>query len=199
MRSVVSQVVHILYLCPPYAADVVSVVINVHLMTAKRSAYSIRFSGLGAGRYEYRFHIGDDFFAEQPDSVIQQVDAEAVVVLHKAATIQLELRLDGKITVECVRCLDPLSIPVLVEKTMLVRQVENPNPEEDDDDRIHIAMDAHEIDAAPLLRDYLLLQVPYRPVHENPECDPEILKFLATEPTQEQKDTWSALRNIKLN
>ena len=168
-------------------------------MTAKRSAYTIRFSGLGPGRYEYTFHIGEDFFADRPESIIQKAEAEAVVILHKASTNQIELRINGKIWVECVRCLEPFEMPVSVEKTMLIRQVDNPNPEEDDDDRIHISNAAHEIDARPLLYDYLTLQVPYRPVHEDPPCDPELLKFLASDPDQEEKDTWNALRNIKLN
>lgn len=179
-------------------------------MTVQRPEYSVKFTGLPPGTHEFRFQIGQEFFRGRTESIIMNADIEAVVTLTKGGTMQLELKCFGWVEVECVRCLEPVRIPVDVEKNLLVRQVENPRPEDDDDDAIHIANHAHAIDLETVLYDYLTLQVPYSPVHpdqENgePGCNPEILKFLRKEENTDEKsdekgsDTWEALKNIKLN
>jgi uncharacterized protein len=179
-------------------------------MTAQRPEYSVKFTGLTAGTHTFRFDIGQDLFRDRTESIIMNADIQAIVDLVKGGTMQLDLKLSGWVEVECARCLEPVRIPVDVQKSLLVRQVENPRPEDDDDDAIHIANHAHAIDLESVLYDYLTLQVPYRTVHpdkENgePGCNPEILKFLRSEGAEEEKseekgnDTWDALRNIRLN
>jgi uncharacterized metal-binding protein YceD (DUF177 family) len=177
-------------------------------MTVPRSAYAIKFTGLPNGLHEFRFEIDGRFFSQHEDSIIQNADIEAVATLNKATTLQLTIAMKGQVEVECVRCLEPVTIPLEVEKTLLVRQVEKPNPEDDDDDSIQIASNAHEIALEKVFYDYLTLQVPYSPVHadkENgePGCNPEILKYLKREDDNKKEDgdegTWDALKNIKLN
>jgi uncharacterized protein len=177
-------------------------------MTAHRSAYTIKFSGLPNGIHAFRFTIDGRFFSNREESIIHDAGIEALVNLNKATTLQLEIRLTGEVVTDCARCLEPVTIPVNVEKHLLVRMVDDPNPEYDDDDSIQVASRAHEIDLEKVFYDYLTLEVPYSPVHQDlengePGCDPEILKFLQQEKESkaEKKDegTWDALKNIKLN
>jgi uncharacterized metal-binding protein YceD (DUF177 family) len=177
-------------------------------MTVPHSAYAIKFTGLPNGLHEFRFEIDGKFFSHREESIIQNADIEVVAILNKATTMQLTIAMKGSVEVDCVRCLEPVTISLEVEKTLLVRQVEKPNPEDDDDDSIQIAANAHEIDLEKVFYDYLTLQVPYSPVHaekENGEigCNPEILKYLQRENEKKEESgnegTWDALKNIKLN
>jgi uncharacterized metal-binding protein YceD (DUF177 family) len=48
--------------------------------------------------------------------------------------MQLDLDLDGIVSVECGRCLEEYSLPIDVQKHLLIRMVEKPSREDDDDD-----------------------------------------------------------------
>jgi hypothetical protein len=119
------------------------------------------------------------------------------------------LKISGEIGVECVRCLEEFMLPINIENTLVVRQIENPNSEDDDDDSIHIQLNATELDLDVHLYDFIVLQVPYSPVHPDnadgvPNCNPEILKFLSkkediTKEDEPANDRWAILKNIKLN
>ena len=197
-----------IHIFAPLVATRKRVLISFLPMTAHRSAYTIKFPGLPNGIHTYQFTIDGRFFSNREDSIIHDAAIEAIVNLNKTTTLQLDIQLKGEVVTNCARCLEPVTIPVNVEKHLLVRMVENPNPAEDDDDAMQIATNAHEIDLEKVFYDYLTLEVPYSPLHpdlENgePGCDPEILKFLQQEekPKTDKRDegTWDALKNIKLN
>ena len=197
-----------IYIFAPLVATRKWVLISFLPMTAHRSAYTIKFSGLPLGMHAFAFTIGPDFFSQHEDSIIHEAKVEANVNLSKSTTLQLDIRLNGEVIVDCARCLEPVTIPVDVEKHLLVRMVEKPNPEDDDDDAIQIAENAHEIDLEKVFFDYLTLEVPYSPVHPDqedgtPGCDPEVLKFIqqsqADAAEHKEEGTWDALKNIKLN
>lgn len=167
--------------------------------------YVIKFSGLPTGHHQYTFDLTDKFFENREQTIIRKADVTANVVLHKnAGAIQLDMRLEGTVWVECVRCLDEFPLAIATEKTLLVRQVENPSAADDDDDAIHIAQSATEINMDQHLFDFLSLQVPFHPVHPEredgePGCNPEALRHLINPGNTSGDDRWDALKKIKLN
>lgn len=170
------------------------------------SPYLIRFNHLPPGDHEYRFKLDDAFFQDKEGGMIQQADVRVVAVLHKGSgAMQIRLQMEGKVQVQCVRCLEPLSLPVHFDQVLLVRMVDEPRPDDDDNDAIHIPKSAIEIDLERHLYDFLILQVPYSPVHPEqhdgqPGCDPEVLRLLEKiKKPEEGDDRWSALKNIRLN
>ena len=182
-------------------------------VAAHRSEYVIKFTGLPLGVHEYNFEIGDKFFEGVEESIISAANVKVLAVLHKGSgAMQLDLDLDGIVSVECGRCLEEYSLPIDVQKHLLIRMVEKPSREDDDDDSIHIGLSDHEIDLKEHLYDFLTLEVPYLPLHEDnedgtPGCNPEVLKLITnrTEPSSEPKpeeptnDRWEALRKLKMN
>jgi uncharacterized metal-binding protein YceD (DUF177 family) len=177
------------------------------------SEYVIKFTGIPVGEHEFSFHIGDSFFEHHPATIIRSADVDVKAILRKGSgAMELDLYLSGEVKVECGRCLEEFSMPIDVEKHLLVRMVESPKREDDDDDAIHIALSAHEIDLNDHLYDFLALEVPYIPVHpddENgvPECNPEVLKLIISEKAKTEapekgtpeNDRWEALRKLKMN
>ncbi|MFN8155299.1 MAG: DUF177 domain-containing protein [Bacteroidia bacterium] len=176
------------------------------------SPYLLRFIQLPVGIHEFSYTIDGNFFRERENSIIQNAVIQVDVVLHKANTaMQLELSITGEVDVECVRCLESFSMPIDIEKQLVVRMVDHPENEDDDDDAIYIAKSAHEIELSNTLYDFISLEVPYSPVHPQTEegedgCDPEVLRHLqqpappaSDEKPAEGDDRWAALRKIKLN
>lgn len=174
--------------------------------------YIIRFIQLPTGRHEFEFRIDDTFFKDFEGTIIHGAAIEVKAVLHKnAGAMQLELIMEGEVTVDCMRCLEPFTLPISVDKILLLRLVDTPSPEEDDIDAIHIAKTAHDLDLKHHLYDFLTLEVPYSPVHADredgsPGCNPEILKHIKQMDQQKEDDgktagddRWSVLRKIKLN
>jgi uncharacterized protein len=177
------------------------------------SVYIIRFNHLAEGIHEYDFSIDDSFFSKYEESIIRQAKVEVKVTLHKdSGGIHLNLSMIGDVAVECVRCLEGFRMPVNIEKSLLVKMVDEVNEEYDDEDEIYISKKAIEIDLAHSLYDFLSLEIPYCPVHPLDEkgvetCNPEVLKHIKKQETkaeekEEEKEgdaRWEELKKIKLN
>jgi uncharacterized metal-binding protein YceD (DUF177 family) len=177
------------------------------------SPYIIRFIQLSPGDHTFDFRIADSFFDQREESIIRRAAVDVHAVLHKTAnSISLDLSFSGAVTVDCVRCLEPFSLPVDFQRSLLVRMVETPSEEEDDEDAIQVSKTAHDIDLSRALYDFLTLAVPYSPVHPDLEngnlgCDPEVLQHIHQGGSIEEHpdgeaegdDRWSILRKIKFN
>ena len=177
------------------------------------SPYLIRFMQLPIGQHEFDFRIDDTFFKDREGSIIQQAAVDVKVIFHKTASaMSLDLSMDGDVAVECVRCLESFRMPIEMEKSLLVRLVDQPTAEEDDDDTVFVAKTANELDLSKTIYDFLTLEVPYSPVHANLEngedgCDPEVLKHIkkaapnasSSEEQPDEDGRWSELKKIKLN
>jgi uncharacterized metal-binding protein YceD (DUF177 family) len=176
------------------------------------SPYLLRFVQLPAGTHEFTFRINGDFFRERGNAIIRDADIQVKATLLKGSgAMQLLLEIEGDAEVECVRCLEPFRLPVFIEKELVVRMVDHPENEDDDDDAIHVAKTAHEMELSNTFYDFICLEVPYSPVHPDQEdgsdgCNPEVVKHLQQpeKPNQSEAETpaddrWAALRKIKLN
>lgn len=123
------------------------------------------------------------------------------------AHVDLDVRLEGlhdgilvsavvetTATGECVRCLDPVSIPIEVEFQELFAY----SPDEAFD---YSVRDDH-VDLEPVVRDAVVLALPFQPVCR-PDCpglDPETGEKLADLPDQPVREVldprWAALENF---
>ena len=101
------------------------------------SVYIIRFNHLAEGIHEYDFSIDDSFFAQREESIIKQAKVEVKVLLRKdSGGMHLNLSMIGDVAVDCVRCLEGFRLPIEIEKSLLVKMVDEVNEEYDDEDEI---------------------------------------------------------------
>jgi uncharacterized metal-binding protein YceD (DUF177 family) len=177
------------------------------------SPFIIRFIQLPPGDHVFDFRIDDSFFDQREESIIHRAAVDVHAVLHKTSnSMSLDLDFAGDVTVDCVRCLEAFSMPVKLQRNLVVRMVDEPSEEEDDEDAIQISKTAHELDLSRALYDFLTLAVPYHPVHADQAdgtagCDPDVLRHLHQGGTIEEHpngeaegdDRWSILRKIKFN
>ncbi|MFM7017135.1 MAG: YceD family protein [Bacteroidota bacterium] len=168
----------------------------------------IKFISLPAGIHEFNFHMGNEFFEQYSNSIIHKAKLEVKVALQKSTTMEMDIEIDGEVEVECGRCLENFTLPVNAHQHVLIRMVENPDAEDDDNDTIHIANSASEIVLNNHIYDFVTLEIPYNPTHpdidDKPGCVNEALDALSDnqeedKPKEIQDERWSALKKIKLN
>jgi uncharacterized protein len=140
-------------------------------------------------------------------SAPEQFGAGAAVV-PEGAPMELDVRLEGlhdgilvsaevatPAAGECVRCLDPVSIPVQVEFQELFAY----SP----DEAFDFAVRDDHVDLEPVVRDAVVLALPFQPVCR-PDCpglDPETGEKLADHPERSPREVldprWAALEGFQ--
>jgi uncharacterized protein len=112
--------------------------------------------------------------------------------LHEGILASAEV--DTTATGECVRCLDPVSIPIQVEFQELFAY----SP----DEAFDFAVRDDHVDLEPVVRDAVVLALPFQPVCR-PDCpglDPETGEKLADHPERTPREVidprWAALENF---
>jgi len=129
------------------------------------------------------------------------------VIVPAGSPLELDLRLEGlhegilvsgdvraTATGECVRCLDPVALPLEVEFQELFAY----SPDDAFDYTVH---DDH-VDGEPVVRDAVVLTLPFQPVCR-PDCpglDPETGERLADQPERAPREVldprWAALQGF---
>lgn len=137
----------------------------------------------------------------------EQLGAGAAVVTE-GTPLELEVRLEGLhdgilvtaevetvATGECVRCLDPVSVPVEVEFQELFAY----SP----DEALDFAVRDDHVDLEPVVRDAVVLALPFQPVCR-PDCpglDPETGEKRVDQPEQPSREVidprWAALEGFQ--
>lgn len=97
------------------------------------------------------------------DLEIFSVEGE-VRVTRTPQGILAQVDLQGSTPMECVRCLDTFMLPLSTEFTELYAFSEDKASEDD-----QVLPDDNVVDLGPLLREYLLLDIPISPLCE-PDC-----------------------------
>lgn len=87
-----------------------------------------------------------------------------------AGRMALELALDGKVTLECQRCLESFTWPVAQRTLLLLAHDEGELAQLDEDDEHEVVLAAGPLDVRTLVEDELLLTLPFAPRCARPEC-----------------------------
>lgn len=171
--------------------------------------YNIQFVGLGVGKHEYEFKVGDKFFEGLDYSEIKQGDITVDVTLIKQSSMMsLEFEISGTVKVNCDLCTEEFDLPISGNYELIVK-VGGSDSAPEEDDIVTVAANEHELDLAQYIYEYIILSLPSKRVHPldkngNSTCDPEMLEkvkqFLIDQEKDDDTDPrWDQLKNIKLN
>ena len=151
--------------------------------------YKIHISGLAQGKYEYEFPVKGDLFREYGNQQVMDADVTAKVTLEKGSGwMNAHLKGEGKVTVQCDRCLDQMDIPVDFEASLAIRTAKLGEDTEDSDEFIIVDPSEAEVDLKQFIYDYICVNLPMVSCHPEGECNPEMLaKIEALRAGQEQK------------
>lgn len=141
--------------------------------------YTIPVKGLSVGKHQYGFLIDKKFFEDFENSQILGASLKVDVDLERSETwIRIVSAIQGTISVECDRCLDELVIPLKTEASLLVRFVKNEDEPEEGLETITLDPSEAILDLRQFFYDYICLSMPIQMVHEEGECDPEMIARL---------------------
>ena len=163
--------------------------------------YTIPFSGLKVGNHKFEFEVDEKFFACFEESEISKGKLHVTALLEKQTIMMiLELKIEGTILVSCDRCSEPFDLEFSANDKFYVKFSDEPI---DDDEIIVLEHNEHELKISQKIFELIILNLPFRRVHEEGKCDPEILKNLEKyQPKEDDKKEdprWDMLKNIKFN
>ncbi len=167
----------------------------------KRDKIIIPFEGLKDGIHEFDFSIGDTFFQNFENSLIEKGEFEIKIEFEKKPSFfQFDLTYKGHIETICDRCLDDLKLNMKGNVAYIVKVTEKLNDEEDD--IIYLSPNEQELDLTHLVYENIHLALPIKKAHKSKkDCNPEVIKKLEeiniTEEKNEEHDPrWDALKNL---
>ena len=140
--------------------------------------YVISCKGLKSGTYDFELKVGSELFELEQSDDIKGGEFDVKVKMRKSGSFaELDVVLDGCAVVECDRCLEECRLPVTSESTLTVRFADG-EPDYDGEVMQVPAAEA-EIDLAHYIYESIVLALPYRRVHPDGECNPEMLARIA--------------------
>ncbi|MBW7867800.1 MAG: DUF177 domain-containing protein [Brumimicrobium sp.] len=165
--------------------------------------FEIPFEGLKLGKHNYEFKITDTFFEELTYSIIEGADVDVAFTLEKKETMLIgEFSIKGIVRKTCDRCTDLMEFPIEIEHKLVYKF---DNEMSDDENLINIPSSDHSINIAGMIYELMTVAIPSRTIHEEGECNEEMLSLLKKYVNSEEKDypnkgntdpRWDALKNL---
>lgn len=165
----------------------------------KKTAYTINLRDQQTAVQTYEWKVDETFFSAIEDAQIQEGTVAVTLEVERlaAASYDLHFSLKGLVTVECDRCMEPMSQPIEGEATLRVKLGEE---DSDDGDIITIPEERGTLDLQWHIYEQIALQVPLRHVHPEGECAGELdeaLKDYAARTEENETDPrWDALKGV---
>lgn len=149
----------------------------------------IPFIGLKLGSHTFGFDVSDAFFEEFEYSIIHRGTVHVDLMLEKKETMMIgAFSCKGEVFTNCDRCNDPLKVSV-AGSFQLVFKLSTEGS--DDEALIVLPPEAYELDIAPHVYELITVSLPVRMVHEEGECNEEMVEALnryLLNPDDEEED-----------
>ena len=143
--------------------------------------FIIPLNGLAVGKNEFFIRAGKDFFESFENDEILDADLQIRILVEKSGRyVGVDCDVEGTITVECDRCLDPLEMPVDEQVRLSVKFGEEENAETGQDSErevVFVKEDDAELDMSQIVYDYACLALPMQRMPEDGGCTPAVMKY----------------------
>ena len=166
--------------------------------------FTIPLNGLATGKNEFFVHVGKEFFSSFENEEILDADLQVRILVEKSGRyVGVDCDIEGDVTVECDRCLEPLEMPINAQVRLSVKFGEEEVSEigsESEREVIFVKEDDAELDMSQIIYDYACLALPMQRVHEEGECNPETMKYYGVgetpETVEEESNPFAALKDL---
>lgn len=136
--------------------------------------YSIAYKGLKSGNYDFDFQVDDSLFEVYDRVEIKGGSCQAHVAMKRSDTmLELNVTIAGEVICECDRCLEECPIAVDYEGELVVKFSDE--IDDYDGDVMWISPSEDMLDLTQYIYESIVLSLPYRRVHEEGGCNPEML------------------------
>ncbi len=147
------------------------------LTVGKFNSYKIPLKTLPEGINSFEYQLDNGFFEETDSSEVKAGAVSVFVTVKKTAGVfELNVKLDGVVSVPCDRCLDDMTQPIAYEGKFFVRFSDDFSQETDE--LIVIPERESEINIAWYLYEFVALSIPPKHTHAAGECNKEMAEKL---------------------
>lgn len=161
--------------------------------------YKIQYASLKLGTHLYEFEVDKKFFEEfDCFEYLTATFSVKVELVKQSMMMLLNFEFNGSISVPCDRCLDEVEMPVEGEEKLIVKfgnEIYN-----ETDDILILPEHEHEINVANNIYEFIQLNIPQKRVHQEGECNPEVISKLEIVIDDNEKEIdprWSGLNKLK--
>ena len=105
-----------------------------------------------------------------------------MIVEKSGRYLGVDCEIDGTVPVACDRCLEDLEMPVAADVLLSVKYGDEESSEdhqEGEREIVFVPEGEAELDLSQIIYDYVCLSLPMQRHHDEGECNPDALKFLA--------------------
>lgn len=162
--------------------------------------FSIQLAGLKNGSNEFKYELGDVFFAEMGGEKILGGDVKAVVNIEKTGSqMRANVLIEGVVKTTCDRCLEEMEVEIENQEEFGVRVGGETSYE--DEQMITIAEDDGMLQMAERMYEMCVVAMPIVCTHKEGECNEKMIEILEAHSVSnnEEKSSdprWDALKNI---
>lgn len=175
--------------------------------------FSLPIKGLRNGVHEFQYEVGAEFFAEFPESPVQDGKLSLKVILDKQPTLfVLDFNFSGTVRTDCDRCLAEIDLPIADRQQLIVKLSEE--NEVEDAEVIYIHPESSELNVGTFAYEFIILAIPmtrsYDCAADNyRQCNQDMLQLLSKNliedtgaqdnPEKAENPIWSALKDLNIN
>ena len=140
--------------------------------------YSIGYKGLSNSVFDFEFEVDDALFTAYESREVLGGDCHVNVSLSKNDNqLDLDVAIQGEVTCECDRCLEPCPIEIDYEGHLLVRI--STEDGEYDGEVMWLNPAEDKLDLTQYIYESIILSLPYQRVHTEGECNPDMMARFA--------------------
>lgn len=162
--------------------------------------FVIPFSGLKEEIHYFEYTLGEKFFEAMESDEIRVGEVHVNLVLDKQARMMLlEFQIEGKVNLQCDRCLDYFDYNLKGKERLIIKYGEEQY--EETDEILVIPSTFYEINISHYLYEFVILMLPMRKVHPedkqgNSQCDPEVISKLKNISITSSDPRWDNLKKL---
>ena len=167
----------------------------------KLDTFKIDLKGLNTENACFEFRLDNAYFDAIGSEDLKGGDLHNTLQVRKVAgNFELSFHTEGVVTVTCDLCLDDMSLPIATDNKLVARLGDE---FDDNDEFIVIPADEGILDVAWLVYEFIVLAVPMRHVHEEGQCNPDMIRRIGQLVVDNSDDDeavdprWNELRKLK--
>ncbi|MFI3302157.1 MAG: DUF177 domain-containing protein [Rikenellaceae bacterium] len=142
--------------------------------------YTIEHKALSLGKHNFDFEVGTELFEQYNYSEIKGGSCVVNIdMIYSETMMDMEVKIQGDVIVECDRCLDDCSIDIDFEAPLVVKicgEVDQEQQESSDGEVIWLPQNESSLDLSQYIYESIILSLPYQRVHADGDCNPEMIE-----------------------
>ena len=163
--------------------------------------FKIDLKGLSTENACFEFSLDKAYFDAIGSEDLKGGDLHTTLQVRKVAgNFELSFHTEGVVTVACDLCLDDMSLPIATDNKLVARLGDE---FDDSDEYIVIPADEGILDVAWLIYEFVALALPMRHVHEEGQCNPDMIRRIeqlvvdSSDDDEAVDPRWNELKKLK--